>query len=132
MLDGHLAVVTDSDAGVDSAEAALAQDLAHLVGALEGLLGAGVDDVGLLLLLEELLLLLMLLGGHVLLVLVMGELLRGQVESWKIKCNGHFRTRRFQALIFSYRIREVVEVHFTLFLLSLSKHCELGEKWRAA
>ena len=94
VLDGHLAVVTDSDAGVDSAEATLAQDLAHLVGALEGLLGAGVDDVRLLVLLE---LVLLVLAGHVLLLLmelVLGKLLRGQVKSWKIKCKSHFRTRR--------------------------------------
>ena len=35
MLDGHVAAVPHPDAGVDGAEAALAENLAHLEGALE-------------------------------------------------------------------------------------------------
>ena len=44
VLDGDLPVVPDPDAGVDGAEAALAEDLAHAVRALEGG-AAGAADV---------------------------------------------------------------------------------------
>jgi hypothetical protein len=39
VLDGHGPAVADSDAGVDDAEAALAEHVTHLVGPLEGLPG---------------------------------------------------------------------------------------------
>ena len=43
VLDGDVAAIAHPDPGVDGAEAALAEHLAHLVGALEGLPLLGAD-----------------------------------------------------------------------------------------